>query len=648
MGFLRPFLRAPHHLTIRQRTELISTLIPIKRHAISDRVRTINGSLILGWALFLAVLAIACTDKSVPVFDSGYTPEERHIVTIVDAKVLEAQQTVDSKVNTTASDAATSVDNAMIPESELKPDAVARQPEISSDASGSIVEARRIPVVTKPEVIGTLVGPDATYANAGLRVYGTDMGSTFVHKGRHLVLFGDTWPDERFICENFSPSNDDTIATIPLDYPGELPSLDFFTQANTPTEASLIHLYRGNDSLSLGFGLIPIIGFSDGVHAFAFFTRLENVLCNPTPGSTPQLCPVQDRFFCSTDIGICEPGPPLFCNTRLNQGCIVGQQCVGSSLCVDGTSSQYVDGDTWSQTASIAQSIDIAVQDESHPEVFNSVFSWPTNKFSVLTARAIASFTGRVDGNDYRPGHGSLLIWGRPGFITENGRSASLYFATHALPFALQEGSIDFRPQYFAGLDQQTDEPIWSSLQSDAKPLALDGAIGGDPYEAVPMVGHMTISWLGPPIEKWVLLYGGDLVDYLLSDPDSNRYASSPGSIIIRFADFPWGPWSEPVPHLVPGSASQVGDPYGPGGILYHPDCSDDASHICARPNPYRPLDTAVLLCLISIPDPGRLYAPSIIDPYTMPNSQGGLDMYWNVSTWNPYTVQLMKTSFFP
>jgi hypothetical protein len=553
--------------------------------------------------------------------------------------------TVDSS---SASDSATLVDRVPIPKSEPGSDAEHQKPETSTDPSDENGSESSVVTLTKPEAIGTLVGPDATYVNQNLRVYGTDMGSTFVHQGQHFVLFGDTWPDERFICDNRAPSNDDTIGTIPLDYPGKVPSVDFFTQSDAPTEASLVHLYRGSDSLGLGFGLIPIIGFSDGANPFAFFTRLENTLCDPVSESAGQSCPTEDGFFCSTELGICEPGPPFFCNTTLNKGCVIGQECITYSMCVDSTSSQYVDGDIWSQATSVAQNIDIALLDEAHPEQFNSVFTWPTNKFSVLTARTVESFDGGATGNDYRPGNGSLFIWGRPGFIGENGRSAQLYFATHPLPLPVEDGVIEFHPQYFAGLDQATGEPIWSDLQSDAKPLALDGTIGGDPYEAVPMVGHMTISWLGPPIKKWVLLYGGDLVDYLLADPESNRYSPSPGSIIIRFADFPWGPWSAPVPHLVPGSASQVGDAYGPGGILYHPDCSDDASHICARPNPYRPLDTAVFLCIISIPDPGRLYAPNIIDRYTTANSEGGLDMYWNVSTWNPYTVQLMKTSLFP
>lgn len=582
-------------------------------------------------------MAIACAGKSEPVSDNSDASDGRGGGDVEDATVLEAKESADAAAG-----------SDLIPHSGLSPDAATQQPDTLTDSDDPNGASQSSSVITTPEVIGTLVGPDATYVNANLRVYGTDMGSTFVHKGKHFVLFGDTWPDDSFICENFAPSNDDTIGTIPLDYPGRVPTVDFFTQSDSPTEASLIHLYRGDDSMSLGFGLIPMIGFSDGVNAYAFFTRTENVPCDPSPESTSQLCPVEDKFFCTTEIGLCEPGPPFFCNTTLNQGCIIGQNCVASSLCVDSTSSQHVDGDTWSQTAAIAHHIDLAVQDESHPELFNSVFSWPTNKFSVLTARTVADFTGRVTGNDYGPGDGSLFIWGRPGFIGEDGRSAHLYFATHELPFALEEDRIDFHPQYFAGLDRETGEPIWSELQSDAKSLALDGAIGGDPYEAVPMVGHMTISWLGPPIEKWVLLYGGDLVDYLLSDPEANRYAPSPGSIIIRFADFPWGPWTAPVPHLVPGSPFEVDDCYGPGGILYHPGCSDDATHLCARPNPHRPLDTVALGCILSVPDPGRLYAPNIIDSYTMPNSQGGLDMYWNVSTWNPYTVQLMKTSLFP
>ena len=46
--------------------------------------------------------------------------------------------------------------------------------------------------------------------------------------------------------------------------------------------------------------------------------------------------------------------------------------------------------------------------------------------------------------------------------------------------------------------------------------------------------------------------------------------------------------------------------------------------------------------------DPGRLYGVNIIDNYTEPNDQGGLDFVWNVSLWNPYSVALMRTRVLP
>jgi hypothetical protein len=44
----------------------------------------------------------------------------------------------------------------------------------------------------------------------------------------------------------------------------------------------------------------------------------------------------------------------------------------------------------------------------------------------------------------------------------------------------------------------------------------------------------------------------------------------------------------------------------------------------------------------------GRLYAPNIIDEWTedvtAPGGERSAEIYWNVSTWNPYQVVLVKT----
>ena len=46
--------------------------------------------------------------------------------------------------------------------------------------------------------------------------------------------------------------------------------------------------------------------------------------------------------------------------------------------------------------------------------------------------------------------------------------------------------------------------------------------------------------------------------------------------------------------------------------------------------------------------DTGILYAPNVIDAYTRADGLGGLDVYWNVSVWNPYLVALLRTNVKP
>ena len=86
---------------------------------------------------------------------------------------------------------------------------------------------------------------------------------------------------------------------------------------------------------------------------------------------------------------------------------------------------------------------------------------------------------------------------------------------------------------------------------------------------------------------------------------------------------------------------------YGPGGIMFHPDCKDQGGERCAPYDPYTL--SPIGLCLMNVTtEPGRLYSPNIIDRYTRANAHGGLDISWVVSTWNPYTVVLFESSIDP
>jgi hypothetical protein len=533
-----------------------------------------------------------------------------------------------------------------------KPPATTEDAEpITKDEPASTSRAPRpAPFAGVPLGLGTLAGPGMPREQPSLNFYGTDLGLSYEHKGQLWMLFGDTWPSAQHICESERPTNDDTMATLPLELEsGKIPALQFRTLPDAANDLSYLQLLRGSESLALGYGQAPMAGFSDGERAFALFERMEPHHCDAAFAQGASACPTDDGFQCAKDLGICEPAYltfPVVCDAARNEGCLPGQTCNAATLCVDPNSSQYGDGHFTSRERAVAHTLEFGLSRATRPEIFDSVLAFPTNKFSIPATRTVAKFTGTQDGNDWKPGHDTVLIWGRPGLTAEHERDAHLYLMAHRLPLPIDaSGKLEFAPQYFAGIDPQTGEPTWSPHQSKAKAIALDGKPDGDPHEPVQVLTSMTVSWLGAPINKWMMLYGGDLADYLLLDPQASRTARAPGAIWVRFADQPWGPFSPPVPHLAPGTPLRDNDAYGPGGYMFNPDCASSRESVCAPSDPRRPADTAIPGCPFSTEDPGRLYSPNIIDNYTRPNSKGGLDVFWNVSTWNPYAVRLFKTT---
>lgn len=503
--------------------------------------------------------------------------------------------------------------------------------------------------VAPPEVVGRLVGPGASPAQPDLRLYGTDLGWTYVHRGQHVMLFGDTWPHERSVCEP-EPRNDDTFATIPLAAPSGVPALVFPTQPGAPNDFGRLTVTRAGDDLSMGYGQVPIGGFSDGTDAYALLGRGEYVPCRRRRPGGAAFCTPREGLACSHDVGQCAPqltSIPQLCDLGTGGGCTPNTTCqpTPNGLCVDPTSSQY-DGTPAGMPQSAVHAQEIAVQDPAATTAYRSGIVWTTGKFVNTAVRTVRCFAGRRCGNDYTDGHGAVLFFGRPGFTAEGAREAHLYLMAHRLPMPRDaRGRIRFRPRYFAGTHPVSGEPLWTRRETDAQPIALDGRPGGDPDEVLPLVLQMSVAWIGPPVSKWVMLYGGDLADYLLVDPARAR-PSPAGAVRIRFADHPWGPWSPPEAHLVPGSPSVVGDAYGPGGILFHSACVSQPGAPCAPSDPWRPVDFFLPGCpqVARAFDHGRLYGVNVVAAWTTPVGDDAVDLYWNVSTWNPYGVVLMRT----
>jgi hypothetical protein len=147
--------------------------------------------------------------------------------------------------------------------------------------------------------------------------------------------------------------------------------------------------------------------------------------------------------------------------------------------------------------------------------------------------------------------------------------------------------------RYFAGLDAY-GTPTWSSNELDAISLFDQ-----------PCVGEFSVTY-NPFLRKWLMLYN----------------CGTPRGINYRTADQPWGPWSD----------SQV---------LFEP--WDDGGY-CA----FMHTSWTFQNC-DSVHDPGREnewageYGPYVFEDLTT-GTNGRTTIYFTMSTWNPYTVVLMKS----
>jgi hypothetical protein len=534
-------------------------------------------------------------------------------------------------------------------DAQLRADAGPARGEAGSGEDDSV----RVPHLFAPELIGGLVGPTAMPQPA-VQLFGTDLGWSFVHRGRQMMLFGDSMPSARFYCDNHDLLQDDSVATLPLSPPAGVPQLDFVTVPGDPSEYATLRVNRGGAPIPMGIGRTPVTAWSDGQHALAMFGHQEYTTCRREADGGLG-CDPEAGLTCARDVGTCTPvvgDVTTPCDLTTGQGCGFGQQCSASAdgYCVDLTCSQY-DGTKGSMPFAIARNTEVAVQRDDDPTVFDSVYTFASKKFHYALARTVTRLAESRRDDDFTPGTGALLIWGRPGFSAEHGRQSQLYLLKHTLPLPVtSNGTLAFAPEYFAGVDPASGEPSWSEAQRDAVAIAMDGKRNGSPSEPLNLVNQFAISWLGPPVSKWMMLYGGDVPDALLLDPNGPDEQRTRGPVRVRFADWPWGPFSPAEEYLAPGSPTKLGDPNGPGGFLFHYACVDQPGAPCMRTDPLRPIDSYLPGCPTPVPqlDVGRLYGVNIIDAYTRPSAEGGLVVEWNVSTWNPYGVVLMQSRVMP
>ena len=132
------------------------------------------------------------------------------------------------------------------------------------------------------------------------------------------------------------------------------------------------------------------------------------------------------------------------------------------------------------------------------------------------------------------------------------------------------------------------DGAAWKENEADSKPLFTHD-----------QVGELSVAWCAQ-LGKWLMLYN----------------SGQPRGILMRTADQPTGPWTEPT---------VLFDPKQGYGKFMHIGNGTDRMNDPGREKEY-----------------GGEYAPYMIPRFFKKTAQGAT-IYFVMSTWNPYAVVLMK-----
>lgn len=526
------------------------------------------------------------------------------------------------------------------------------------------------PTAVETTVIGPFTGLQAplhpdNLAPQRVEYLGTDLGWTYEHQGTIRIIFGDTSAnvaDEPIEASN-GGRNDDAFGSIDL---GAWNDPAAFSRDNMPviklgqnpgtTEVAAI-----NPGVPLELFKTPVGGFSNGEDEFGVFFTYK-----------PQGCRTDAECAngASCDLGLGYFGPPWTEAAGITWACVegsgpaciaatmtdaAGQAVEPSGFCVDRASTIWADTPVGRRSALSVQLL-FGRRDRANPKNYHPEFSWHTSKFMNPAFRTVQAFeppTGAVGG--VAPAYGPAMhpsrrsrvfVWGTPHFVGVKaaGRYLGQYFAFVDLPGS---GKLEWKPRYFAGLDE-AGLPRFSPQEQDAVPLDLDdGMPGVQPENSHDVIDQVTVAWV-PQLGKWLMIYGGGLttrpldppldkcgVLQLFTDDECTQVVIGNGAFQLRSSDHPWGPWTPPQQLIAAGDPAVPEGQYGPGGMLYHPRCAgpDCAPHSGPEAN----RDTEY----------GWFYAPNIIEQWTRP-AGAGVDIIWNASTWDPYRVILLRTRIAP
>jgi hypothetical protein len=171
---------------------------------------------------------------------------------------------------------------------------------------------------------------------------------------------------------------------------------------------------------------------------------------------------------------------------------------------------------------------------------------------------------------------------------------------------------------FFTGISAE-GQPTWADsaawVQNPVPPAAWNPPGAPELFaaksEADRCVGEFSVNW-SSGLGQWLMTYGCE------------------AGMTVRMASAPWGPWSAPVVMLKVGTDIDC-------KLLMIPDGCGNRRDFWPGKQTNGKLER------------GGLYAPFLLNRYNTvePGANGGIraTMYWLVSTWNPYEVDVMRST---
>lgn len=165
--------------------------------------------------------------------------------------------------------------------------------------------------------------------------------------------------------------------------------------------------------------------------------------------------------------------------------------------------------------------------------------------------------------------------------------------------------------RYFTGL--VNGQPVWSTSEADAVPVVLDSRANAPTH--APGIGNVSVIYSNE-LRLWLMTY------------DSGSGSPETRGFYFTYASEPWGPWQRPQLMF---NATRDG---AAGTFIHDPRISPSDGLTGPVIGPNDPVTT-----------PGGPYAPYMIERFTRVDSRT-LSIYYTLSTWNPYTIVLMRSDF--